>query len=296
MAKYYSEFDWWCIHATQKIKYRPDRREVYCELYQHIEDRYQDFLEEGMDKEEAIQRTLQVMGSAEEIASQLAAIHRPFWGYLYSLCKWCFLLLAAIALLKFVPWLNEQQNNIQGQLVYNFQLPGTLAPFAETSYPMNAPEYLPHPWKRVYYSQPNCQAASDGYALAITDVAIWQEQCDKPDLPAVRDHLYIQMDITNPLPWAEDTEAPKWFWAEDNLCNYYYSHYEYDTREHGEDEYNNPEPSLIVHIHRTNFHTYTYTIWVRGLDYSNTEWITLHYDRSGRNIEFQINLTGGDTP
>ena len=80
MAKYYSEFDQWCILATKKIKYRPDRQTVYGELYQHIEDRYLDFLEEGMDKEQAIKRTLEVMGSAEEIAPPASGHSQTFLG------------------------------------------------------------------------------------------------------------------------------------------------------------------------------------------------------------------------
>ena len=103
--KYISEFDKWCKQATHKIKYRPDRQEVYGELYQHIEDRYLDFLEQGMKPEDAQLQALKVMGEPKEIAPMLAAIHRPFWGYAYSLCKWICILLVCFTFLKMLPWL-----------------------------------------------------------------------------------------------------------------------------------------------------------------------------------------------
>lgn len=162
MAKYYSEFDWWCKRATKGIKYRPDRQEVYSELYQHIEDRYLDFLDQGMKEDKAIQMTLCVMGEAEEIAPQLAAIHRPFWGYLYSLCKWGFVMSAVIALLKSVPWINSHLDTIQYPLVYTCGFSDGLNP-----YEILTKDELPHTRNCLFYSQPDCRASSDGYTFSV---------------------------------------------------------------------------------------------------------------------------------
>ena len=75
------ELTHWCIHAVQKIKYPPDREKVYLELRQHLDDRCEDFLAQGMDADTAAKKACEVMGDPYEIADYLAAIYRPFWGY-----------------------------------------------------------------------------------------------------------------------------------------------------------------------------------------------------------------------
>ena len=105
MAKFIVDFDFWCKEATRKIKYRPDRQDVYSELHQHLQDRYQYFIDQGMEPEEAVQKALQAMGDAKELAPVLAAIHRPFWGYMYTLCKWIFFLSVIIMLYNLPSWL-----------------------------------------------------------------------------------------------------------------------------------------------------------------------------------------------
>lgn len=297
MVKYYSEFDQWCKRATKGIKYRPDRLEVYYELYQHIEDRYLDYLDQGMKEDEAEKKALHVMGDADELAPQLAAIHRPFWGYLYSLCKWGFIILSIVMIIKFIPWWKSYQYEMQSFFVRSFDLPSTLDPFEDDTYEFKNPDgTIMHPWIRIFHAQPDCKATSDDFIFSIKNVVIWQEQPYDLQSSTTQDHLYIQMDITNPFPWIEFGDAPKWFWAEDSSGKYYYSNNEYASREYVEAERANPEPSLIGVMEQTGLFTYTYYIWVRGIDCSNTEGITLHYDRDGRNIELRIDLTGGDVP
>ena len=43
-------------------------------------------MEQGLDEKEATTKTLDAMGSPYKIASQLGAIHRPFWGYYLRVC------------------------------------------------------------------------------------------------------------------------------------------------------------------------------------------------------------------
>ncbi len=283
MAKYYSEFDWWCRCATIKIKYRPDRREVYCELYQHIEDRYQDFLEEGMDKEKAIQRTLQVMGSAEEIAPQLAAIHRPFWGYLYSLCKWGLIALLLVTVWKFVPWvtnfleIHEPGWNISGYDIYK-----------ETYFEVKYDGKVLDIWNRIYYAEPDMKVSSDGYTFSISKVFLWEVSDVIGEEQGTDYYLYILMDSTNPLPWADFVDIGSFFWAEDSHGTYYYSS---EERLWGNEPYitgGNPSyhPGLFTH-------TYKFSC---ELDTADTEWIELHYDRAGRDIVLHIDLTEGEAP
>jgi hypothetical protein len=283
MAKYYSEFDWWCILATKKIKYRQDRQTVYGELYQHIEDRYLDFLEEGMDKEQAIKRTLEVMGSAAEIAPQLAAIHRPFWGYLYSLCKWGLIALLLVTVWKFVPWvtnfleIHEPGWNISGYDIYK-----------ETYFEVKYDGKVQDIWNRIYYAEPDIKVSSDEYSFSVSKVFLWEISDVIGEEQGTDYHLYILMDSTNPLPWADFVDIGSFFWAEDNHGTYYYSS---EERLSGNEPYvagGNPK-------HLSGLFTHTYRFACK-LDTADTEWIELHYDRAGRDITLHIDLTGGDIP
>lgn len=73
----------WLREAVGGIKYPPDRRRVEKELYAHVMQRNRDFLKEGCTEREADEKACAVMGDPVEVRRDLAAIHRPFWGYAY---------------------------------------------------------------------------------------------------------------------------------------------------------------------------------------------------------------------
>ena len=83
------EFMRWCAAATADIKYKPDRERVSEELYAHLEDRCAAMTEAGVPEAEAVKQALAAMGSADEVAEQMAKIHRPFWGYLLPFHAGC---------------------------------------------------------------------------------------------------------------------------------------------------------------------------------------------------------------
>lgn len=101
------DFKAWCKAATAKIRYGPDREAVAAELLGHMEDKYDAMVASGMTEEEAIQKTIESMGSSVEIAPQLGKIHRPWLGYLYSatlgvaLMLWLGLLCVGVNLLPY---------------------------------------------------------------------------------------------------------------------------------------------------------------------------------------------------
>ena len=68
----------WCASATAQIRYKPDRAEVEAELMAHIEDKADALRGKGVPEEEINGEVLRSMGSAEAIAPQLAAIHKPW--------------------------------------------------------------------------------------------------------------------------------------------------------------------------------------------------------------------------
>ena len=77
----------WLREAVGGIKYPPDRRRVEKELYAHVMQRNRDFLKEGCNAHEADKKACAVMGDPAELRRELAAIHRPFWGYAYLLLR-----------------------------------------------------------------------------------------------------------------------------------------------------------------------------------------------------------------
>jgi hypothetical protein len=303
MGNYTPDFDWWLIRATKKIKYRPDRYEVYTELSQHLEDRYLDFLDQGQSEEEAEKLTLGVMGDVDELASQLSVIHRPFWGYLYTLCKWIFIVLTIITVLKAIPWIHSQYATIQHEsLIHAYGIASDLNPYEATycniyhRYDESHTEKFNYTWNRIFFTQPDCKASLNGYTFTISNVAVWCAQDLPQDIPTTKEQLYIQMDISTLFPLTKCPDFPRWFWAEDSLGNYYYSYNEYFPREYGMEEYTNPEPSLSGNIHKSDINTYTYNIWVRGTNFQNMNWIELHYDRGNKDIVLHIDLTKSITP
>ncbi len=84
----------WLREAVGGIKYPPDRRKVEKELYTHIMQRNRDFLKAGCTEREADEKACAVMGDPVEVRRDLAAIHRPFWGYTFLILR---LLLFAVA-------------------------------------------------------------------------------------------------------------------------------------------------------------------------------------------------------
>ena len=77
----------WLREAVGGIKYPPDRRRVEKELYAHVMQRNRDFLKEGCTEREADEKACAVMGDPVEVRRDLAAIHRPFWGYAFLLIR-----------------------------------------------------------------------------------------------------------------------------------------------------------------------------------------------------------------
>ena len=74
-------FDRWCSLAVSGIRFKPDRKEIYEELYAHMEDQYEELTAAGFSEKEAEEVVAAAMGDPGETSRQLARIHRPFWGY-----------------------------------------------------------------------------------------------------------------------------------------------------------------------------------------------------------------------
>lgn len=268
------KFKVWCENAVSGIVFPPDREQVYGELLNHMYDHYDDLVEQGMDKEAAQQMALEAMGDAMEIAPQLAAIHRPFWGYFLRFTR-VVLVLALCAVLVctgFQLWRTHY---------HDFADDIGLHPFDETIVDRDFGTY-----ERVFYAEPNQSVHSDGYTLTLTKAAVWhRNEFDPTQASADPDTLYFQLEVFNPRPWAEFTDISRWFRAVDSLGNTYDCYYE---------GIHNYSPYISGNAYHTGPQTYTHDMWISDYRSQEAEWIEFHYDRAGRDLVLRLDLTGGD--
>lgn len=264
------KFKCWAEKAVSGIIFPPDREQVRVELMNHLNDHYDALLEQGIDPEEAQQMAVEAMGDAMEIAPQLAAIHHPIWGYLLRVTR-VLLVIAAICVLA--SGIHFAYNTSYSQpWIYRYD------PYEDT--------YISDEvgvTTRLFYSEPNQTAESDGYTLTLTRAAWWYTDFTDETLQD-DDSFGFQIRVFNPRPWAAEPDFCDWFWAEDSLGNHYYPDDQYWYRE---DSYVNGG------CYHTAPLTYTLDMSLGNFCSQEAEWIDIHYDRDGRNILFRIDLTGG---
>lgn len=265
----------WCVHATAQIHYLPDHDAVQQELRDHLEDKFLGYTERGLSEEEAVEKTLSDMGSAEELAPVLGEIHRPFWGYACSISGWILKILAFVTLLLTIRFCVNSWLDISPIEYLHFD------PFVTENAPITGTTRT-----MVDYTEPESRAYCDGYWFSIEKAAQWHFQPDSTD-PYLTEHdsLFFHMKVTW-LPWLLPSSAPDWFWAVDSEGNHYYCMMEYF--------YDDDLPAVVGNINRTGLFSYTWDMWITDLIDPEAEWIDLHYDRSGRNIILRIDLKGGD--
>lgn len=186
-----NSFEQWCAKAVEKIRFAPDRKAVYDELFAHLEDRYDAFLAEGLSREEAEKRALDAMGSAEIIAPQLGQIHRPWLGYLYRIAK----PLAVLACLWAV------------FLLTAFSVSHVHTLVSTANY-----QSLREAGQGGFYSEPNVSGVCDGYRFRVTEAAVSGDGGT----------LYLELQTTY-WPWMQQPTVLDHFWAVDSLGNYYAS-------------------------------------------------------------------------
>lgn len=264
------KFKVWCENAVSGIVFPPDREQVYGELLNHMYDHYDDLVEQGMDKEAAQQMALEAMGDAMEIAPQLAAIHRPFWGYFLRATRVVLVLTLCATLLCLGLWIHRTSYHTESN---GFDPYGT-----STSTRQDATR------TRLYFDEPNQVLHSDGYTLTLTRAAMWQTTYDDPARePSVT--FYLEIEVFNPRPWAQHDDISRWFWAVDSLGNTYDAFLRSIA---------NYAPSISANSYHTAPLTYTHEMWIGDCVSQEAEWIEFRYDRSGRHLVFRLDLTGGD--
>lgn len=272
------KFEVWCRKAVSRIVLPKDRVIAGRELMNHMEDRYQDFLEQGLPREEAERRTIEAMGEAGEIARQLRESYDPFWYLMKQRTRKILAVLlcgVVFGLMCFV-LTNEILYLGYGSHIFNRYDP------YEDTYVSDGIGRV----QRVFYEEPGVKASTDGYTLKVTRAALWHgTYVDTQGQQQEEDYFHFRVEVSNPLPWAEFDDVFRWFWAEDDLGNHYYAAYESSGVR---------ESSVQGTAYQASGQTCVWEMYLKDYVSQEAQWIELHYDRAGRDVTLRIDLTGGE--
>lgn len=259
----------WCYDATSKIRYFGDRKAVRQELLQHVEDKYDALEKAGIPQEEIPEQVLRAMGSAEEIAPQLAAIHRPFWGYFHFFSTTLLVLVLPVFLFVLV-WQGFRfaTDSIYKEPDYSNH---AYDPYSDTSAPG---------MQRFYYAEPDLSYRDSGYIVKLTKLSCWG---------GAQEALHFRLDVTSYLPLCDHPDFCYYITLQDSLGNKY-------TPELTPDYGVYPGSSLYRDVVQTGHFSWVCDTRLNGFDFRGVKWIEICYTRDGRNMAMRIPIPGGDTP
>lgn len=271
-------FQVWVRQAVSRIVLTQDRIRVGRELMDHMEDRYQNYLDQGTHPREAEALTISTMGNPEALSHQLGVLHRPFWGYCLIYSHRILAVLACLVLFCAGGRLLAEYFFIGG---YQQPVYARYDPYRDTSISDHMGQL-----QRTCYLRPEDTVTSGGYTLNLTEAALWHSTyTDTSGQPQEEDLFHFRIQVTNPLPWAQHGNISRWFWAVDDLGNYYYATYEAGSIS---------VPAVQGSIYHTGPMTYLHDLYLTDFISQDAQWIELHYDRAGRDLVLRMDLTGGE--
>jgi len=262
-------FDRWCSLAVSGIRFRPDRKEIYEELYAHMEDQYEELTAAGFSGKEAEDEVAEAMGDPGETSRQLARIHRPFWGYALRAARICLLIAAVLAMITLVPrcvnYLKEQSADKEKKYLEDARMADSLD-------------------RLVWHSQPMSRDRSDGYTFTLTDAAL-RSYSNFADSSFDRDYLLLRVEVFNIRPWAMLYGVHQEFYAVDSLGNVYTA----DNR-----TVSHHLPCVMGNVVKTGFFKWTWELRLNGYCSWEAEWMELRYDQCDRDVRLYLNLREGE--
>ncbi len=189
-------FSDWCRKATRLIRYRGDRKAVFDELMAHLEDRQEALEAQGMPPDKAQREAVNAMGSADAIASELAAIHTPFWGYTFHTFRVICVILCTIALLM----VGDQIFHTASYLSQYDNSTNLLRPETDQ-------------WEVLAQGKAEEVCHSDGYWFRVPNAVLWQQD----------DQFLLSFELQQFDGWLLGSHTYQYhrFWVEDSLGNTY---------------------------------------------------------------------------
>lgn len=200
----------WLDIATAGIRFGPDREEVQRELHQHIEDKAADLLRlfPDMGEEEAGRRALAGMGDAWELKKELAKVHTPWLGWLWTASR---VLLWVVLACTLLAALNGEMSidslRYRWEVAQERQQAWTVG---QALYEDGVPSWE---GERLAVLQVDGEARLGRAVVSVSRAARWRE----PE----GDCLYLRLRLTWDRPWETNHIAVSDLWAEDDLGNTY---------------------------------------------------------------------------
>ncbi len=259
------EFFRWCANAVRKIKYRRDRDEVHKELYAHLEDCYDAYIAKGFSHYEAEKKALCSMGDSDDIAVQLATIHRSILPYVLIVTRCIVAVLMVALLVQVFPYFSQlyiSRDKIMTECGYE--------PYIDTV--CTKPGYEA---QQIFCEERSAEIELDDYHIRIKNIALWRR------LDEEQYAFHIEINVFNYRPWASNPKMMDKIWARDNLGNTYacYNVFPIVT-----------DSFVAVREERIGVFTYRYDLQLVDFVMDRVQWIELCYDHDGRNIVQRIYL------
>ena len=257
-------FERWCSVATDRIRLKPDRKEVREELYAHMEDQYEELVAAGVPEKEAERETAEAMGDPKETAAQLEKVYRPFWGYALRIARCCLLAAALLVLLALPRYLEG----------FSFDSSSRDKKYHEDTRMADSSDRV------VWHSEPMSRDKSDGYTFTLTEATL-RHFTNNVDSSDDRVYLLLRVKVSNPWPWALECKAWREFYAVDSLGNVYPA--DGWARSHSQ------ACVMGTDLH-TGFCTWTWELRLNGWCSREADWLELRYDQCGRDVRLVLDL------
>ena len=269
----------WAHRAARHIRFKPDRAPAEEELLAHMEDRAEALIGGGMPVRDAEQAALAAMGDADEVGAALAAVHKPWLGYLWLWSRRVLIvcvLAALIAAFGAADRLPLAPNSGAAEFREELELWVT------------DPEHY-----TVAVLDADCRAKSDGFTFTVPRAAVvsnkayvYTEEYDgKTYNVAVNSQriLLLHLECSRLLPMTDDLPAFRYFYAVDDLGNRYEDFW----------AVRNDDMQLAGNYSQVSLWRSRYAARIARLD-PDASWVELRYDRDGRDVRLRIDLTGGE--
>ena len=88
----------WVETAVRQMHFRPDRKYIRQELWDHLLDSRDCRVEQGMDLKEAEEAAVKAMGDPVETGKLLNKVHRPILSQLWWASRWCLISILCISI------------------------------------------------------------------------------------------------------------------------------------------------------------------------------------------------------
>lgn len=190
----------WLNTAVSGIRFKLDRETVERELREHFEDKVADLQRfYHLSQEEAEEMALNQMGDAEEIGREMAKIHKPWWGVIWTVTR---VLLGVVMVAAVFSWFGTGDNFSTWEYWGWDNLPGIWEEKVRSEHSNYIANDLPKQLM-AREGEPSESVWVSGQHISVRHVALWREK--------EQEVLYLALRLDTPLFWERGILFSEWF-------------------------------------------------------------------------------------